>query len=897
MLKKLLILSLLLINLLQSQYQISGKVYDSNTNEPLAGANVFVKELNTGTTTNFDGEFTLRLNTRGKFNLKIDYVGYKSVDTLIDLNRSGIVLSIGMKPDVVKLGEVEVSGSVEKNGISLKNYVAAKQLSRGIFDGLSYEQIKLTIASTSSELMNKIVGVSVKQGKFVNVRGVYERYNLATLNGSFLPSPEPDQKAFTFDLIPAGLIQEVKVIKTFSPELPGNFGGGIVDIKTIEFSEALSNSLNLSVAGIPDATFRRFFVYGMNRLNAFGPSNITTGLPSSLPEDLSKLPHEQRILFAKDIKNLWNRNTFYYIPNFRMNFLSMGKIPFGGLSYSFGVIYSGESSKRNLEVYEYEWDGSKRFEYTGDRISRASQLTGYFDLKTKFSEQIVGFRGMIVGIYEDESANLRGFQYTDQWAEQNQMSIKFNQRNLYFWQLYGEHLFGDVKINWQGSTSSILNTEPDSRRLVYQRDIDNPNSRFSILLGPQASFKNGGILYSYLKDNLNEVKADVKFPILGIDLRSGVNFWETKRNFKFRLIGVVVTPFMNYQMYYLPPDSIFLPENFKRDGFSLDEYVSGTNRYKAYDRVLAYYLLAEIPFRIGNQRFNFASGLRVENSSQNIYTRDFTNTKDEIIIRKHYEIFPSVELKYSPTHMINVKLSYSQTVNRPELREIAPFAYYDFYSQTTIVGNPQIQRALIFNYDLRAEIFSLGEDMLSIGVFHKHIKSPIEKVIITGVALGKLRTFMNGKFAKVSGLEVEFIKDLKFLKVVGNVSVLKSSVDVEKTETTVERKGRSLQGQPPYLVNLLLVHEKPESRFSASISYNLTGPRIHDVATEYTEDIIEIARHQVDFRFGYRLNRIISLSLSGKNITASPIVLKQGKEINQKITTVASISFGVNVKF
>ncbi|MCS7229457.1 MAG: TonB-dependent receptor [Candidatus Kryptonium sp.] len=897
MLKKLLILSLLLINLLQSQYQISGKVYDSNTNEPLAGANVFVKELNTGTTTNFDGEFTLRLNTRGKFNLKISYVGYKSVDTLIDLNRSGIVLSIGMKPDVVKLGEVEVSGSVEKNGISLKNYVAAKQLSRGIFDGLSYEQIKLTIASTSSELMNKIVGVSVKQGKFVNVRGVYERYNLATLNGSFLPSPEPDQKAFTFDLIPAGLIQEVKVIKTFSPELPGNFGGGIVDIKTIEFSEALSNSLNLSVAGIPDATFRRFFVYGMNRLNAFGPSNITTGLPSSLPEDLSKLPHEQRILFAKDIKNLWNRNTFYYIPNFRMNFLSMGKIPFGGLSYSFGVIYSGESSKRNLEVYEYEWDGSKRFEYTGDRISRASQLTGYFDLKTKFSEQIVGFRGMIVGIYEDESANLRGFQYTDQWAEQNQMSIKFNQRNLYFWQLYGEHLFGDVKINWQGSTSSILNTEPDSRRLVYQRDIDNPNSRFSILLGPQASFKNGGILYSYLKDNLNEVKADVKFPILGIDLRSGVNFWETKRNFKFRLIGVVVTPFMNYQMYYLPPDSIFLPENFKRDGFSLDEYVSGTNRYKAYDRVLAYYLLAEIPFRIGNQRFNFASGLRVENSSQNIYTRDFTNTKDEIIIRKHYEIFPSVELKYSPTHMINVKLSYSQTVNRPELREIAPFAYYDFYSQTTIVGNPQIQRALIFNYDLRAEIFSLGEDMLSIGVFHKHIKSPIEKVIITGVALGKLRTFMNGKFAKVSGLEVEFIKDLKFLKVVGNVSVLKSSVDVEKTETTVERKGRSLQGQPPYLVNLLLVHEKPESRFSASISYNLTGPRIHDVATEYTEDIIEIARHQVDFRFGYRLNRIISLSLSGKNITASPIVLKQGKEINQKITTVASISFGVNVKF
>ncbi|CUT00970.1 TonB-dependent receptor [Candidatus Kryptobacter tengchongensis] len=895
--KKSLILLIAIASVSLAQYKISGRVFDLTTGEALISANVFIPELNVGTTTDFNGEFVINVG-KSSFRMRVSYVGYKTIDTLITISGE-TKLNIGLQAEAIKFKEVEVSGSAVNDNVSLKGFMASKQISTGIFDGLSYEQIKLTTASTSSELMGKVVGVSIRQDKFVNVRGVDERYNIAVLNGSFLPSPEADKKAFTFDLIPAGLVQSIKVVKTFSPDLPGNFSGGFVDIKTIEFPDSTVNSANLSFSGIPDATFKKFFVYGMNRLSFFGASDKISGLPPSLPEDITRVPIEQRNIYAKDIKNLWNRNSLYSLPNFRTNFLSVGKIFWGRFSYSVGVIYESYSHKKDFEVYEYEGDWSKRFEFSGNRILREVRFANSLELKAKFSNQVVGVRGLLVGLFEDESAQMRGFQYTDQGAEQIHMAIKFNQRNLYFGQIYGENNFGDVNFKWQGSISSVLNIEPDTRRLVYGRDMNNPDAKFTVILGPQANLKNGGILSSNLKDEVREIRTSVKLPIFGFNLKTGFDFWETRRNFKFRLIGVVVNlnGVTDWKMYYLPADSIFIPENFKRNGFSLDEYKAGTNKYKAYDKNVSTYLLLDLPFKMKNQVFNLSTGFRIEKVNQNIYTRDFADVRDVVIAKRYFEVLPSVELKCSPTYMMNIKLSYSQTINKPELREISPFAYFDFYTQTSVRGDSALKRALIFNYDLRFELFGLSDDMISVGIFHKHINSPIEKVIVSGSALGSERTFKNARFANVFGIEFEFVKNIWWVKIIGNLSLIKSRVDVERTEGTIERKGRSLQGQAPYLVNVLIVYEKPNSKFNSSLSFNLTGPRVYDVATQYSSDIIEQVRYQVDLKFAYELSKNLTLNLTGKNITAKPVVLKQGDYVYQKISTIMSISFGLNVKF
>jgi hypothetical protein len=884
---------------LLSQVKISGEVFDSATKEPLVGANVFVPELNIGTTTDFEGKFVLKINNVENVNLRISYVGYRSIDTLIKVSGKDVKLKFLMKPEAVKFSEVEVSGTVKRDNVTLRSFIATKQVSTGIFDGLSYEQIKLTVASTSSDLMNKIVGVSVKQNKFVNVRGVDERYNITVLNGSLLPSPEPDRKAFTFDLIPSSVVQSIKVIKTFSPELPGNFSGGFIDIKTIEFSDTLTNSADLGVSAIPDATFKKFFVYGMDRVNIFGVSNKTTGLPSNFPDDITKVPVSERSIYAREIKNLWVMNSFNQMPNFKGGFMSAGKIPLVGLNYSLSLIYKGNVNSRKFEVNEYEGDYSKRFEYGGDRVSRDVQFSFLADVKKKFGGNVLGFRGLIIGITNEETAKMQGYQYTDQGAEQIHMAINFNQRNLYFTQLYGEHEIKDVLLKWQGSTSTIFNKEPDTRRLVYGRDMNDPDAKFAVILGPQANFKNGGILTSDLKDNVREFKTSVKFPIFGANFETGFNFWETKRDFKFRLIGVVVNlnGITDYRMYYLPPDSIFIPDNFKRNGFSLDEYKAGTNKYKAYDRSTATYLKVDLPIRFGTQVLTIMGGARIEKVNQNIYTRDFSDSKDLVISKKYLDVLPALELKYSPLYMVNLKASYSQTINKPELREISPFAYFDFYTQTSIRGDSTLIRAISFNYDFRFEVFSLGEDMISVGLFHKHISKPIEKVIVSGSALGSERTYKNANFAKVTGVEIEFVKNLKLVKAIGNMTFVDSKVDVEGTEGTIARKGRRLQGQAPYIANIQLVYDKPSSKFNASISYNLTGPKIFDVATQYNDDIIEQARYQVDFKIGYNLTKNLSIVLTGQNITGKPVVLKQAGYLYQKVETIRSISLDVKVKF
>jgi hypothetical protein len=896
--KKLLSLLLLVIlgDLLVSQVQISGKVYDFSTGEPLAGVNIFLPDKETGTSTGIDGNFKIKVSP-GNVRIRFSYIGYKTLDTLLSVNKD-IILEVRLKPDVVELGEVQVTGSAIRDNSSILGFIAEKQISTSIFDGLSYRQIKMTIATTSADLMSKVVGVSVKQNKFVNVRGIDERYNVVTLNGSILPGTEPDKRSFAFDLIPAGLVQSVKIVKTFTPDLPGSSSGGFIDITTLSFPESTLNEFGFSLISIPGITFNSFSVYGMDKLSLFGVSDGKIGLPSDFPSDISKIPVEQRNLFAKEIPNLLNKNSLYHLPDLRMSFLRIGKLFKSHLSYSMAVNYRRTSLKQELELYEYEGDWSKRFEYQGSKYEREVQFGGLIELQAKFSNHTIGLRGISTMMFEDMFSQLRGFQYTDQGAEQIHLMTGVESRNLNFAQIYGEHSFGDVNLNWKASSSTVRNNQPDSRRLVYGRDISDTESKFVVVLGPQANLKNGGILFSDLRDEVKEIRSQVKFPIWRFKFTSGLDLWQTKRNFEFRLIGVVVNlnGWTDYRMYYLPPDSIFIPDNFRRNGFSLDEYKNGTNRYKATDRNIAYYLNFELPFRFKAQSIGFVSGVRVERVNQKIYTRDFADVRDVIIEKNYIDFLPSVLVKYSPSHFVNLKLSYSQTINKPELREIAPFLYFDFYTQTSVRGDSSLRRAVSFNYDLRFEIFSKGEDMLSVGVFNKHIKSPIEKVVVSGSALGSERTFKNAKYASVYGAEIEFVKNVKFLKFIGNFSVIKSSVDVEGTEGTIERRGRSLQGQAPYMANLYVAYEKPDSRFNFGVLFGLIGPRVYDVSTQYQDDIIETARYQIDLRMGLKLTKVLSVNLTGKNLTATPIVLKQGNYIYRKVSTNASVSIDFTVK-
>ncbi|MGH2568635.1 MAG: TonB-dependent receptor domain-containing protein, partial [Bacteroidota bacterium] len=450
---------------------------------------------------------------------------------------------------------------------------------------------------------------------------------------------------------------------------------------------------------------------------------------------------------------------------------------------------------------------------------------------------------------------LSGVQYTDIGAEQQHTALRYVSRSVYSGQLTGEHFLpflNTSQVEWRAFYSTSARNEPDYRRIVYFREKGSSDP-FTASLGFQANLKNGGRFFSELEDETNGFMVDVTTPVASAKVKVGALYDRKDRGFQSRLIGVIVNGrgngFTDPELYTLPIDQIFSPENFRRNGFSIDEYQNGTNNYAAGQTVNASYAMLDFPFSVYGNEFRLIAGARVEHSTQTVDSKDLSGRNDIHIELSNTDLLPSVNLIYAVSPSANVRVAYSQTVNRPELRELAPFAYFDFNTQTSVRGNEHLQRSLIRNYDVRFELFPGAGELLSASVFYKSFTNAIEQVVVTGSALGSERTFMNADVARNYGVELDGRMGLVLLgdafsnfSVRGNYARIRSSVNISGTETTLEKRDRPLQGQSPYMVNVGLLYEDFARGTSVNLLVNRFGPRIVEVATAYEEDIIEQPR-------------------------------------------------------
>lgn len=313
--------------------------------------------------------------------------------------------------------------------------------------------------------------------------------------------------------------------------------------------------------------------------------------------------------------------------------------------------------------------------------------------------------------------------------------------------------------------------------------------------------------------------------------------------------------------------------------------------------------MVDVPYSLWSNEFRIIAGARIERSTQNVVSKDVSGNKDIRIELTNTDVLPSVNFVFALNPNTNLRLAYSQTVNRPELRELAPFAYFDFNTQTSVRGNENLQRSLIQNYDLRLEIFPKGGELLSASLFYKSFSNAIEQVVVAGSALGSERTFMNPDAARTYGVELEGRIGLGFLgsllenfSVRGNYTRIKSSVDVVGTETTIEKRDRPLQGQSPYMVNFGLLYDNPSLGTSVNVLLNRFGPRIVEVATLYEEDVIEQPRSLVDVVVTQSISERYEVKLTAKDILAQEQLFLQGTKrarANQKGT---SYSLGISFK-
>jgi TonB-dependent receptor len=496
---------------------ISGTLVDSETGETLIGANIVIEGTTIGTTTDLDGNYTIRGVEPGSYGLVFSYIGYspKTVTGVEVQADQSTTIDLALSPEAIGLDEVVVEAQ------ALENTEAAllrqRQKASAVSDAISAEMISRSGSGDAAAAMTKVTGASVMDGKYVYIRGLGDRYSSTTLNGSVLPSADPDRKAFQFDLFPSNLLENIVTLKTFTPDKPGSFSGGLVDVGTKSFPENFTLQFSASTSYDTEASFSDDFIaIPGGGINWLGFANGEFELPAALADRNLRVPTEQD---ARDFRsgetNASRAAAADSLDRFSRAFNSMmgpdrlsapinrsysGSI--GGQASLFGrpIGYTG-SLTYSRDYSSYDSGVFGRWDLTGATFDDATSLTpevyyagaletalipgvdtleiGNFVNQNGTEETNWGASGTLsyrphpnhmveTTLLRTQSATseaslLAGFRDQTRSSTFVTRTLHYTERALLTTQLHGEHHFAGIDVEWTGSNGQNEQNEPDLR--------------------------------------------------------------------------------------------------------------------------------------------------------------------------------------------------------------------------------------------------------------------------------------------------------------------------------------------------------------------------------------------------------------------------------------------------
>jgi len=264
--------------------KISGTILDSKTGETLPGAIVLIDGTQKAASADFDGKFVISAVPAGKVTLVISYISYTTKKIAEVSVRANDVTDVNIQLDPstsTDLQEVEVVVTLNKeNNTAL---ILQQKNNASVSDGISAETIKKTPDRSTSDVIKRVSGATIQDNKFAIIRGMNDRYVSAYLNGAPLPSSESDRKAFSFDIFPANLLDNIVILKTATPDLPGDFAGGVIQVNTKSIPDKSFYSLSIGTGYNTQTTFKEFKTYEGGKRDWLGIDDGTRALPGGLP--------------------------------------------------------------------------------------------------------------------------------------------------------------------------------------------------------------------------------------------------------------------------------------------------------------------------------------------------------------------------------------------------------------------------------------------------------------------------------------------------------------------------------------------------------------------------------------------------------------------------------------
>ena len=914
--------------------EISGNIRDALTSDALPGVTVMVKGSYTGATTNADGDFVLKNVPPDNCILEISYISYKSIE--LPLPEGAVEpLAILLESDGISMGEVIVVG-LRRNDTEA-GVVGTVKTSTQVVSGMSATQIAKSADRDASEVVKRIPGITVVDERFINVRGLSQRYNNAWIDGLPVPSTETDSRAFSFDLIPSAQIDNILVYKSPSPEIPGDFSGGFVKITTKGISDENTTEFSYTTGINVKTHFNDFYFNPGSRTDFLGFDLNKRPLGKSFPSHLGGVADQAEItrLTKHGFNNDWRISKANPLPDIRFSF-SMGrrfetrngKRTGNVTAVNYSNTNKGTEGILNARYGIYSADADKPIfldRYTDNQYSNDVRVgvmhNWHFELSPSSS---IEFKNLVNILGRNRLTLRTGLKDMSSPYYREQTEMLYSSRLTYTGQVSGFHRLKthDRTLAWGAGYSYANKNEPDRRIVTSQTGIADPADVPLVV-------PNDNIRRYFQKLHENNVSLSVDFsnkfkggsmePVLKSGLYAEYrNRDYTPREFIYRYDNL---GYEERQTYLVLPFREMLSDRYLgADKVYIDEVARKSNAYSANVIHAAAYAAVEIPLG----RLNIYAGARVENHRIDM-TRDKADAASVILkttkTTNDTDLLPSVNITYKFNEKHQLRASYGRSLNRPELRELSPTIYYDFDLFSEIGGNENLKTAYIDNVDLRYEFYPRAGQTISLGVFYKHFKNPIEWTFID--MGGSLRyMYENADKATAWGLELDVRKNLDFmgmenLSLVMNAALIKSNVIFSAGDVVTE-PDRPMQGQSPYIINSGLFYQSERLGLGISLLYNRIGKRIVGLGKSNSPepninsmipDSYEMPRDRLDFNISKPIGKSFEVRCSVRDILSQDIVYKQfpkfekGGTIHEREQTTRrynpgqSVTLGVSFKF
>lgn len=864
---------------------IRGTIYDENTGETILFANVIIEGTRFGGTSDLDGTYSIDIEP-GTYTLSISYIGYadfkiESIQVIAGEIQK-IDIALGQASEIIQ--EVVISANQLRNTENALMTIQRK--SPNVIDGISSQSFRSIGDSNAGEAIKRVTGVSVQGGKHVFVRGLGDRYTKTIFNGMDLPGLDPDRNSVEMDIFPTNIIDNIVVYKSFSPNLPGDFTGGIVNVTTKDFPEEQIFGGTIGASYNPVMNMNpNFLGYQGGSTDIFGMDDGTRALPFSGKQ------------IIPDISNTDKNSLIPYLTSQLTPTMAAQKTT-SGINKNFSLSYGNRAQLGKITIGILAAANYRQaFTYNENALFQEFTLRNdQFFINRKSEGQIAQsdvFWNALAGVSFKLKSHRVNFQYlhlqnglsTASKLEQRDFeanpaiiirdNLEYTERSVNNYILNGKHNFmgGNLELEWKVMPTIAAVDEPDIRVTGFEKVTNSSDGSISYEIRPAVGADINRTWRNLHETNLNsKIDLNYRFNIGERSSKLSVGALNNRKERDFAVYNYIFRVSQQTQLNLDGnADKLFSESNIWTPESNAGTYIRGNfepaNTYNSRQGIWAAYILNELPI---NTRFKAIYGLRAEHASifYSGQSNDGQRVYNDEEVLNELDLLPSLNLVYELVENMNIRLSASKTVARPSFKEKSLAQIQDRVSGRTFLGNIDLEETKINNFDVRWEYFFNSGQMISISSFYKTFKKPIELVAFSAVAPNNFQP-KNGEDTQLYGIEFEIRKELNFISPYLNGLNLSFNTTFVQSEIKIDEENvRPLVGQSPYIINGILAYNNADLGLDANLSYNVQGERLFIVGIGNVPSVYEQAFHGFNFKISkkFGITRNWSMSFSAANI-------------------------------